>query len=186
MAAAAHVFADEGLAATTDRIASRAGVSIGSLYQYFPNKDALLLALAQRHLKESLGPLLLALRPGRPSAEWLPAAVRLVVDMHVDADLHRVVYDQAPRTAELAEAFMTAQLALRDTVAGLLDAEFQLPESLVTATVLVALVESLTHRLVGQLPHEVLVCEVTRAATAYLRSASRAGPDHAPARTSQS
>lgn len=46
LAAAAQVLAEEGDGATTDRIAARAGVSIGSLYQYFPNKDALLLELA--------------------------------------------------------------------------------------------------------------------------------------------
>lgn len=32
---------------TTDRIAERAGVSVGSLYQYFPNKDAIMVALIQ-------------------------------------------------------------------------------------------------------------------------------------------
>jgi AcrR family transcriptional regulator len=35
---------------TTNRIAERTGVSIGSLYQYFPNKDAILAALHERHL----------------------------------------------------------------------------------------------------------------------------------------
>lgn len=49
--AAARVFKREGFAATTNRIATAAGVSIGTLYEYFPNKQALLLALAERHVE---------------------------------------------------------------------------------------------------------------------------------------
>src|SRR5262247_3195924 len=46
--AAAQVLERDGYAAaTTDLIAERAGVSIGTLYQYFPNKDSILLALTQ-------------------------------------------------------------------------------------------------------------------------------------------
>lgn len=37
---------------TTTRVALRAGVSIGTLYQYFPNKSALLQAALNRHLNE--------------------------------------------------------------------------------------------------------------------------------------
>jgi AcrR family transcriptional regulator len=37
-------------AITTGQIAERAGVSVGSLYQYFPNKSALLAAVVQRHV----------------------------------------------------------------------------------------------------------------------------------------
>ena len=39
---------------TTDKIAKLAGVSIGSLYQYFPNKESLVSALIEREIKEDM------------------------------------------------------------------------------------------------------------------------------------
>jgi len=48
--AAAQIFAELGYArATTNKIAERAGVSVGSLYQYFPNKDSLIASLHETH-----------------------------------------------------------------------------------------------------------------------------------------
>ena len=48
--AAAEVFAELGYArTTTNKIAERAGVSVGSLYQYFPNKDALVASIYKEH-----------------------------------------------------------------------------------------------------------------------------------------
>ncbi len=58
---AARVFKREGWDATTNRIAEEAGVGIGSVYEYFPNKQALIVALAERHVdvaQATLEPLL--------------------------------------------------------------------------------------------------------------------------------
>ena len=53
--AAAQILEGQGIGAfNTNLVAERAGVSIGSLYQYFPGKDALLIALMQRE-KERFG-----------------------------------------------------------------------------------------------------------------------------------
>ena len=53
LAAAAHVLDERGEAAfTTNQVAERAGVSIGSLYQYFQDKQAILVALAEREEKQ--------------------------------------------------------------------------------------------------------------------------------------
>ena len=51
--AAARIFGEKGLAgATTNHIAERAGVSIGTLYQYFPNKEAIVHGLMEKHVRE--------------------------------------------------------------------------------------------------------------------------------------
>ncbi|MBD0863392.1 TetR/AcrR family transcriptional regulator [Gordonia sp. zg691] len=51
--AAAQLLDAEGPAMTTNRIAEKAGVSVGSVYQYFGDKQAIFDELAARHLAES-------------------------------------------------------------------------------------------------------------------------------------
>ena len=52
--AAAAIFAEAGYeAATTEAIAKAAGTSIGSVYQFFPNKHAIFDAIASRHLERA-------------------------------------------------------------------------------------------------------------------------------------
>ncbi len=51
--ATVQVLLQEGkLKLTTTKIAQRAGVSVGTLYQYFPNKNSLLQALLKKHLDQ--------------------------------------------------------------------------------------------------------------------------------------
>jgi AcrR family transcriptional regulator len=51
--AAAYILVRDGYAKlTTNRIAERAGVNIASLYQFFPNKEAILAELQRRHVAE--------------------------------------------------------------------------------------------------------------------------------------
>ncbi|GIW40858.1 MAG: TetR family transcriptional regulator [Candidatus Binatia bacterium] len=97
--AAARVFSARGYAGTsTNLIAEEAGVSVGSLYQYFPSKDAILLALAERHMEETFGAVLRRVREKRhaPVPELLRALVDALLDAHrVDPALHRVLFEGA-------------------------------------------------------------------------------------------
>jgi AcrR family transcriptional regulator len=76
--AAAHIIARGGLAAfNTNAVAERAGVSIGSLYQYYPNKDALMVAVIQRQQGRQLATLMDAV--GVVGDADLETTIRLLV-----------------------------------------------------------------------------------------------------------
>ena len=100
--AAAQVFEREGLEATTNRVAKRAGYSIGTLYQYFPDKRALLYALAERHLDQAeealreLSDRLERERPGWEDTVGLVAAA--MVGLHRERPrLHALMSAHTPR-----------------------------------------------------------------------------------------
>lgn len=99
--AAARVFVEHGYAAgTTNRIAEEAGLSIGSLYQYFPNKDAIVIAVLDRfadHLADRLGAEIEATMrlPWQVAGRaLLDAQIRLFEE---NADLLRIIVEQIPR-----------------------------------------------------------------------------------------
>jgi len=82
--ASAQLLEAGGLAAfTTNAVAERAGVSIGTLYQYFADKQALLRALAEREMRATIGAVTTALR-GDPQAS-LEARVRAMVRALINA-----------------------------------------------------------------------------------------------------
>ncbi len=76
--AAIQVLTQEGLSrCTTTRIAERAGMSVGSLYQYYPNRDALLAAVLEKHLDGVAGTVEHACREhrGEPVSQMASAFV---------------------------------------------------------------------------------------------------------------
>jgi AcrR family transcriptional regulator len=110
LSATTHILTENGYdQLTTNRVAERAGVSIGSLYQYFPNKDALIFALAEHHANEMvqlaqhyLEALTEALSVGEASLqenstvpEVLGQIVKAALAAHaVNPKLHRVLHEQ--------------------------------------------------------------------------------------------
>lgn len=72
---------------TTTRVAERAGVSVGTLYQYYPNKQSLLAAVLEAHLNQVTSAVEAACELARHKP--LREMVREVVESFVDAKLER-------------------------------------------------------------------------------------------------
>ena len=84
---------------TTTRVADRAGVSVGTLYQYFPNKRSLLFAVLEDHLEEVTGEVEDACEHARckPLAEMIKEVVEAFVDAKIArADISVALYKIAP------------------------------------------------------------------------------------------
>ncbi len=174
--AATQVFERHGYAAgTTNRIAERAGVSIGTLYQYFPNKDAILLVLLEEHLEQGQA----ALTPLMAELTRRPVHVRTALRRVMQAlfelhrhqpNLHRVLFEEAPRPREirvrLDAAFDWATLSL----AGYLDrrAEVTVPDTTLAAQLVIQTLEAVTHGLVIHPRADVSPSLYTEAATTML------------------
>ncbi len=180
--ATARVLMKEGYdRASTNKIAAVAGVSIGSLYQYFPSKEALVAAVIDRHMHEMMqvvrdALIKVATRPIEVAAREL---VSVMIDAHrVNPKLHRVLVEQTPRTGRLEniEAMDHEAYAL---VRGYLEAhrdELDVADPDVAAFVCVTAVEAVTHAAVVRGPESItdekaerLVDDVTRLVVRYLR-----------------
>lgn len=177
--AAAQVFAARGYAATTtNHIAARAGVSIGSLYEYFPGKDAILVALLDGHLTESealLAAVWGELAGCRDLREVIRRFARAMFALHArDRALHRLLMEEAPlpRQARRRVGEIERQEAAR--VEAYLRAHPGLTrrDPTLAATVIVQCVEGMTHKLVvhgdGEASSDQWVEELVALVTAYL------------------
>ena len=177
LTAAAHIFAEHGYAAgTTNRIAERARISIGSLYQYFPNKDAILAKLLVRHIDRGAWTQAdqLDLSAGSLKAT-VRALVRDAIDNHDDdPQLLRIMIEEAPVSKELLDTIdrhgRTRVAQLRDLLARHPDVTVR---DLDTAAELIMFtVEINTHRLMADprtIPVETVENELVDMITRYLR-----------------
>ncbi len=182
--ATARVLAREGYdRASTNWIAATAGVSVGSLYQYFPNKEALVAALVARHNREMLQLLRDALIQvaSRDLATAMRELVRATVDAHlVDPALHRVFAEQVPRMGQLAkiealqrETFLLIRAYLEERRHDISVRDLDSATAICVTTV-----EALTHEFVIHKPDALdgdrdrFIDEVTRLVVGYLRPAS--------------
>jgi AcrR family transcriptional regulator len=142
--AAAHVFSEQGTAANLADVAAAAGVSRATLYRYYPNREALLQALAEHGLTElasRLNDAGLERATVKDGVERLARALLAVGDRHAvlvgghyspdEAEAERLVY--APMRAVFERGIASGHLrqdlpadVLLELFAGTLTAAFKL------------------------------------------------------------
>lgn len=173
---AAHVFAEHGYAAgTTNRIAAHARVSIGSLYQYYPSKDAILLELLTRHL--AADPVLTMLDNADPEGDletFVRAMVHGMIGNHQeDPHLLRLMIEQAPQAADLLEQVATVERQMVERLGAILreHPQVRVADLETAARLVVATVELTVHYLIAapnSMDADRLENEMVAMLTAYL------------------
>ena len=179
--ATARVLIREGYdRASTNKIAGTAGVSIGSLYQYFPSKEALVAAVIERHTQELSNVVRGAMDrvAASPIAQAARELVAAGIEAHrADPKLHRVLAEQVPRVGKLEQIeaverngrlFFREYLEARRDEIGIADLDL-------AAFIVITTVEALTHNAVLRRPDileekgEAFVDEVTALVLRFLR-----------------
>jgi AcrR family transcriptional regulator len=181
--ATARILVREGYErASTNRIATVAGVSVGSLYQYFPNKESIVAALIARHNRQMLD--LLRSSMDAVATLDLESAMReligaMVAAHRVDPELHRIFDEQIPRMGQPdeIEAINREVFAVVRAYLDLRRDEIEVHDLDTATFICVTTVETLTHEAVLHFPDAIdpaaLVEEVTRLVVGYLRPKHR-------------
>ena len=180
--ATARILVREGFdRASTNRIAEVAGVSVGSLYQYYPGKEALVAAVIDRHNREIMQVVRGALAEvaSQPIEKAVRRLVAVAIEAHrIDPKLHRVLAEQIPRTGRLenVEAFNRETYALFRAYLESHSDELRMIDLGLAAFVCVTSIEALAHTAVlhrsEKLSDEAvgtLVDEATRLVVGYLQ-----------------
>jgi AcrR family transcriptional regulator len=175
--AAVEVFTRYGYAhGTTNRIAEWADISIGSLYQYYPNKDSIVVDLAARHLDTGISAANQRRVTGTSASveEVMRDIVGTAIDNHRhDPEFLRILVEQAPRSRELMARVTELQDTSTDAMRELLAAH---PEVAVgdvesAARLVVLTIESVVHNALAAprtLDADALNKELSAMLTRYL------------------
>lgn len=180
--ATARILIREGFdKASTNRIAEEAGVSIGSLYQYYPGKEALVAAVIDRHNQQIMQVVRGAFAEvaSQPVEKAVRRLVSVAIEAHrIDPNLHRVLAEQIPRTGRLenVEAFNREAHALFKGYLEDHSDELRMADLGLAAFVCVTSIEALAHTAVLHSSEKLsndtirtLVDETTRLVVGYLQ-----------------
>ncbi|QOZ45116.1 TetR/AcrR family transcriptional regulator [Bradyrhizobium sp. CCBAU 53340] len=179
--ATARILVKDGFEKTsTNRIAEVAGVSVGSLYQYFPGKEALVAAVIDRHNEEIMAIVRATLIEvtDMPIEKAVRRLVTVAIEAHrINPKLHRVLAEQIPRAGKLdVEAFNREVHTLMRAYLDSRRKEMRRIDLDIATFICVSAIEAVAHNTVlnqaETLPNKVvrtLVDETTRMVVGYLR-----------------
>ena len=164
---------------TTTRVAQRAGTSVGSLYQYFPNKQSMLAAVLERHLLQVVVAVETACSSAKgQSAEAMASAVvdAFVTAKFADPAASRALYAVAAEVggaSVVAQLTQRSQLALCDMLATASDRTFGdlAALSFVLSTAVVGPVQGLLAGKAAEKSVRAIQTQLTLMITAYLQAA---------------
>jgi len=167
---------------TTIQIAERAGVSIGSLYQYFPNKRALLSAIVKRHVGAVVDATIDACKSmhGKPIEAMCATMMAVFVDAKTRRpDISRALY--LPTAAVNSDSIVKEESsrcaqAVHDMLITASDAKFEQP--LLVSGMLIASIVGPTRAVIeaggNRSTFERLKVHLTALTVGYLKEVSRA------------
>lgn len=168
---------------TTTRVAERTGVSVGTMYQYFPHKQALLYALNERYLDVLAGKMekVCQAHRGAPVAQMVEALVDAYWQAKTErSDVTRVLYASAVEldNVSLIEAFaLRVDTATASMLASAPDADYA-DLALVNTTLLSVIfgtVRSVFQRTMPDAMSARIRQQLTLMCLAYLDAAKRSG-----------
>lgn len=171
--AAARILARDGYdRTTTNHIAEKAGISIGSLYQYFPSKDAILVALVARHMEDVRAIVLAELAESAPGGfeEKLERLISALIELHLrEPELHRILLEEVPHPAELRTRLEKTEDELVDAIAVAGGARTE--DARVAGWLVVHAIEALTHHFALHPPRGVSSATFAAMLTRMVRAA---------------
>ena len=175
--AGARVLGNQGWAGfTTNKVAEVAGVSIGSLYQYFPDKLSLIEAVRSHHFEDVLRVIRKAMDRQKPVTQFAEALVNGMIDAHLEHPaLHRVMLDEVPGHADSRVAHDSFRAEYLSRYAAAIAPYRRIAKRQRIAEVLSSAVEGVIHNAArrGQLKSPELKRELVNLICAYLSHSGR-------------
>ena len=161
---------------TTNKVAEVAGVSIGSLYQYFPDKLSLVEAVRSHHFEDVLRVIRKAMDGEKPIRQFAEALVDGMIAAHLEHPaLHRVMLDEVPGHAGSRIAHDSFRAEYLSRYAAAIAPYRRIAKRHLIAETLSSAVEGVIHNAArnGQLESPALKRELVDLICAYLSQADQ-------------